>query len=68
MLKSHKDVCTYLLRTGHAVPITDKYKALRKELKLPELPPTAHSYPDAVDEIRRIASKTGFDKLVGFEG
>jgi heterodisulfide reductase subunit C len=68
MLKPHKDVSTYLLRTGHAVPIIDKYKALRKELKLPELPPTTHSYPDALGEVQRIANKTGFDKLIGFEG
>jgi len=31
---------------------------------LPELPPTVHSYPEALAEVKRIIEKTGFTKLL----
>lgn len=68
MLSSHRDVSLKLLKTGHAVPIDEQHKQLRKKLGLSELPPTAHSNPWVVKEIQTIANKMGFDKLVGFKG
>ena len=46
MSDKHKKTVTLLRSTGHAVPINDKIKELRKELGLPELPPTIFVYPE----------------------
>jgi len=67
MLPNHRTISLNLLQTGHAVPIDEEHKQLRKELGLSELPQTAHSYPWVTKEVRVIAKKTEFDKLVGFE-
>ncbi|MHA1771978.1 MAG: CoB--CoM heterodisulfide reductase subunit C [Candidatus Thorarchaeota archaeon] len=48
----HRKTVDILHKTGHAVPINDKIKAIRKELGLPEIPPTAFAYPE---EVRKMA-------------
>lgn len=63
-LEPHKRVAKLFAEYGHSVPISDEVKALRKELGLPELPPTVHSYPGALAEVKRIIEKTGFTKLL----
>lgn len=65
VLEEHRRVCGYLLKTGHLVPIDEKYAALRKELDLKPLPPTTHEYPEALNEVKKILSATGFNRLVG---
>jgi heterodisulfide reductase subunit C len=66
MSKSHKLVASYVAKTGHAVPINDATKKLRKKLGLSEIPPTTHKYPEALKAIQNIYKKTKFDKLIGF--
>lgn len=64
ILEDHKRVSNLLLDTGHLVPINEKYTALRKELGLSPLPPTVHTYPKALEEVKKIIGITGFKKLI----
>jgi heterodisulfide reductase subunit C len=61
----HLAVSKGLIATGHGVPINDeKWSNLRKSLKLTPLPPTVHSFPEAVKEIQVIVKETGFKELI----
>ena len=64
MLPTHKKVAEILLKTGHAVPINEENSKKRAQLMLSELPPTVHSYPGALEEVKKLLVATGFDKLV----
>ncbi len=64
MLPPHRKTAKKLLQTGHAVPLDDANQEMRKELEMDEVPPTVHSHPDALDEVKRIMEKTGFKKLI----
>ncbi len=66
MAKAHKMTGVFVLKTGHGVPINDATMALRKRVGLSELPPTTHEYPEALEEVRTILKKTGFDSLIGY--
>ena len=66
MADAHKATGSYVIKTGHGVPINDKTKALRAEIGLSELPPTVHSYPEALEEVQKICAACEFDKLIGF--
>ncbi len=66
MAQAHKMTGTFVLKTGHGVPINDATMALRKRVGLNELPPTTHEYPEALEEVRTILKKTGFDSLIGY--
>lgn len=68
MADAHKATGRFVLETGHAVPINDKFKNLRKEIGLPEVPPTTHKYPEALKEVQDICKICEFDKLIGYEG
>lgn len=68
MLDRHVMVCNLLLQHGHAVPINDKIKAVRKKLGMDEVPPTVHKHPDSLKEVNRILEETGFIKLIKKEG
>ena len=63
--EGHKKVAQNLVAYGHTVNINDKVKAQRKELGLPEVPPTVMANPKAMEDLTKILKKTGFDKLVG---
>lgn len=67
MAKPHKMTGVFVLNTGHAVPINDAAKALRVKIGLPELPPTTHSYPDALEEVQKLCKITAFDELIGYD-
>ena len=67
MAKSHKMTGVYVLNTGHAVPINDKIKALRVKIGLPEVPPTTHTYPEALEEVKKLCKITAFDELIGYD-
>jgi len=54
VLDTHKAVLGYIYRTGHAVPINEKNREKRKSLGLEELPPTTHSFEDALEEVRNL--------------
>ncbi|MHC1571448.1 MAG: CoB--CoM heterodisulfide reductase subunit C [Methanosarcinales archaeon] len=64
---SHRMASSYVVKTGHAVPINDANKENRKKLGLPELPPTTHTYKEALQGIQSLVKKTGFDELIGFD-
>ncbi len=66
MAQAHKMTGTFVLKTGHGVPINDATMALRKRVGLNELPPTTHEFPEALEEVRTILKKTGFDTLIGY--
>lgn len=66
MADSHKATGSYVIKTGHGVPINDKTKALRKAIGLDELPPSVHSFPEALEEVQKICAACEFDKLIGY--
>lgn len=66
MGKAHKMVGSFVLKTGHAVPINPATQDLRKAVGLDELPPTTHSFPGALEEVQKITKSTGFDGLIGY--
>jgi len=66
MAKAHKMTGSYVIKTGHGVPINAATKALRKRVGLSELPPTTHEFPEALEEVRTILKTTKFDRLIGY--
>ncbi len=67
MAKPHKMTGVFVINTGHAVPINDAAKALRTKIGLTELPPTTHSYPEALEEVQKLCKLTAFDELIGYD-
>jgi len=67
MAKPHKMTGVYVMNTGHAVPINDAAKALRTKIGLPEVPPTTHAYPEALEEVQKLCKLTAFDELIGYD-
>ena len=67
MAKPHKMTGVFVINTGHAVPINDAAKALRTKIGLPELPPTTHSYPEALEDVQKLCKLTAFDELIGYD-
>lgn len=65
MSPSHKATGLYVSKSGHGVPINAATKELRKRIGLDELPPTTHTYPEALKEVQNIIKDTGFDDLIG---
>ncbi|MDR2966827.1 MAG: CoB--CoM heterodisulfide reductase subunit C [Methanobacteriaceae archaeon] len=66
MAPAHKATGSFVIKTGHGVPINDATMELRKRVGLDELPPTTHSYPEALEEVQKICEATGFNGLIGF--
>ncbi|OLS30526.1 MAG: CoB--CoM heterodisulfide reductase iron-sulfur subunit C [Candidatus Thorarchaeota archaeon AB_25] len=65
MLGPHQKVALKVLETGHAVPLDkESWENLRESVGIERVPPNASGHPEAIEEIRKIAKKTGFDKLV----
>ena len=65
MLVPHQKVALKVLETGHAVPLDkESWENLREKVGIERVPPNASANPDAIEEIKKIAKKTGFDKLV----
>ncbi|HLB70867.1 MAG TPA: CoB--CoM heterodisulfide reductase subunit C [Candidatus Methanoperedens sp.] len=67
MAEAHRMTASYVLRTGHGVPVSEEVQKLREELGLSSLPPTTHSYPEALRAVQEILKLTGFDRIVGFD-
>lgn len=61
---NHRRICEIFLRYGHAVPVNDKMRKVRKDLGLAEVPPTVHSYPESLAEVLKLVEETGFKKMV----
>jgi len=66
MAPAHKATGSFVIKTGHGVPINDATMELRKRVGLGELPPTVHSFPEALEEVQKICEATGFNDLIGF--
>ncbi len=64
MLPQHRKASLKLLETGHAVPIDDANREIRKNLGLSEIPPTTHSSKKALADVQKIMERTGFKKLI----
>ncbi len=64
MLPQHRKASLKLLETGHAVPIDDANREIRKNLGLKEIPPTTHSSKKALADVQKIMERTGFKKLI----
>ena len=67
MAKAHKMTGVNVIKTGHAVPINDKVKALRVKIGLPEIPPTTHADSKALEEVQKLCKITAFDELIGYD-
>ena len=67
MAKPHKMTGVFVMNTGHGVPINDATKALRTKIGLPEIPPTTHAYPEALEEVQKLCKITAFDELIGYD-
>lgn len=67
MRDPHKNVSHIALKMGHAVPINEQFADLRSALGLDRLPPNASSNKKAIEELKKIAKRTGFMDLVEFE-
>ena len=67
MAKAHKMTGVFVMNTGHGVPINDATKALRKQIGLAEVPPTTHSFPEALKEVQTICKACEFDELIGYD-
>ncbi|WP_394355312.1 CoB--CoM heterodisulfide reductase subunit C [Methanothermococcus sp.] len=63
--EAHRKTTLYVYLTGHAVPVNDEIKKVRKKLGLSEVPPTTHKYPEALDEVRGLMDDMGLCDKVG---
>ena len=64
MQEGHKKVARSLIKNGHTVENNAEIRKLRKELGLPENPPTVMDNAAAKADLDKILRMTGFDKLV----
>ena len=64
MYDNHKKTAQNLASYGHTVPVQDKISALRKNLGLPEVPPTVLANAAAKADLDKILKATGFCKIV----
>jgi len=64
MKENHRRVCKYFINYGHAVPINDEVRKIRKDLGLAETPPTVQSYTEELKEIVKLVEETGFKNMV----
>ena len=64
MHENHKKVAQSLIKNGHTVENNDKIKALRKQLGLPENPPTVMDDAAAKADFDKIIKLTKFSELV----
>ncbi len=69
IMDAHKKLTYLLIDTGHGVPIggTDNnWTKLRAAYGLEPIPPTTHSHPEAIEDIKTLVKDLHFDKLVGY--
>jgi heterodisulfide reductase subunit C len=55
------------LSVGLLYPVTDELKEARERAGLSPVPPTAHGFKDAVEEIRKVVKAIGVDRNVGLD-
>ncbi len=64
MAEQHRKVAELISKTGHMVSLREEDKALRSRLGLLAVPPTVLADQKALEEVKKIASLCGFDKLI----
>ena len=64
MKEPHRKTCLTFFTYGHAVPINEEMKGVRKKMGMDEMPPTAQGSPEALKEVNTLVEKTGFKKMV----
>jgi heterodisulfide reductase subunit C len=52
---------------GLLYPVTDELKEAREKAGLNPVPPTAHGFPEAVNDIQKIIKAIGVDRNVGLD-
>ncbi len=52
---------------GLLYPVTDELKEAREKAGLDPVPPTAHRYPEAVQDVQKIIQAIGVDRNVGLD-
>lgn len=52
---------------GLLYPVTDELREAREKAGLDPVPPTAHRYVEAVEDIQKIIKAMGVDKNVGLD-
>ncbi|UYP45747.1 H(2)/formate:CoB-CoM heterodisulfide,ferredoxin reductase subunit C1 [Candidatus Lokiarchaeum ossiferum] len=65
-----KGVIKNLVQHGHAVPLGGElstWAKLRIKMDLPPLPPTVHSYPEAMDELYTLINKIKFNGRIPYQ-
>lgn len=67
IMDSHKRICSFFITSGHCVPINEEVKKIRRELGLPETPPTVSSDLNALKEFIILIDKTCFKNLLRSE-
>lgn len=67
IIPRHREVAHLFIRYGHAVPINEDNIKKRESLGLAKIPPTIHSFRQALDELHVLVKKCGFDGKVNFE-
>jgi len=61
-------VSAKVVEAAHAVPLDkESWQNLRVKVGLEPIPPNASSNPWAIDEVRKITKKCGFEKLIGYK-
>ncbi len=68
MAEAHRRAAGFLVKSGHLVPIDDKWKKERVALGLSEMPPMAQANKPAQDAVRKIMEETGFIKMLEKKG
>ena len=64
-----KNVIKNLVNTGHAVPLggaDSNWAKLREFHKLDKVPPTVHSFPEALDELFTLLDKIRFNARISY--
>jgi heterodisulfide reductase subunit C len=64
ILEAHRKVAAMLMETGHAVPIDENNTRKRQQLGMSGLPPTVHSMPEALKDVKLLLGSCGFEEIV----
>jgi heterodisulfide reductase subunit C len=68
MLGPHQKVAAKVVEAGHAVPLDkESWQKLREKVGLKPVPPNASGNQWAIDEIQKLAQKSGFKDLIGYD-
>ena len=63
ILPAHREVCRFLIETGHAIPMDDAHRVIREKIGLSP-PETVSKYPEALKDVKTLLKSTGFDELI----